>query len=107
MKKIVALVSLMVVLTACGGGGGRPSTDDIAKSLKSSDNAFGAAISASGGTISDDVVDCIAKALHDSDVSDGALKALVENDNDYKGSDKDAKALQEAITTDVPKCITG
>jgi hypothetical protein len=55
---------------------------------------------------SDDIIDCVAKALHDSDISDGALNAIVDGDDDYKGNDKDAEALQEAITTDLPKCLT-
>jgi hypothetical protein len=57
--------------------------------------------------VTDDIIDCIAKALHDSDVSDDALQAIVDNDEDYKGSSKDADALQEALTKDLPKCITG
>ena len=37
MKKIVALFTLLAVLTACGGGGGRPSEDEIAEALKDND----------------------------------------------------------------------
>ena len=49
MKKIVAMFTLLAVLTACGGGGGgRPSEDDIAKALKDEDNPAGAAFGASG-----------------------------------------------------------
>ena len=109
MKKIVATFTLLALLTACGGdGGGRPSEDDIAKALKDKDNAIGAAIaSTGGGEVTDDIIDCIAKALHESDVSDDALQAIVDNDEDYKGSDKDAEALQDAMTTDLAKCITG
>ncbi len=107
MKKIVALFTLLAVLTACGGGDGRPSTDDIAKALKDKDNPIGTALAASGTEASDDVIDCVAKALHDSDVSDEALNAIVDGDNDYKGSQKDADALQEAITTDLPTCVNG
>jgi hypothetical protein len=104
MKKIVALFTLLAVLTACGGGG-RPSEDDLAKSLKDDGNALGAAFGGAGAD--DKAIDCIAKALHDSDVSDDALQAIVDGDEDYKGSDEDADAIEEAITSDLPKCITG
>jgi len=102
MKKIVALFTLLAVLTACGGGGGRPSQDDIAKALKDSDNPASAMATAA----SDEQIDCIAKALHDSDLSDDALQAIVDGDEDYKGGKEDDKAL-EGMATDVAKCITG
>jgi hypothetical protein len=102
MKKIVALFTLLAVLTACGGGGDRPSQDDIAKSLKDSDNP----VSAMATGASDDQIDCIAKALHDSDLSDDALQALVDGDEDYKGDKDDEEALT-GMADDFGKCITG
>ena len=105
MKKIVALVTLLAVLTACGGGGGRPSSDDIAKALKDKDNSFGAQFSTVAANAGDDVIDCIAKALHDSDVSDDLLQALVDDDAKYKANSDDEKALTDAIA-DIGKCVT-
>jgi hypothetical protein len=106
MKKIVALFTLLAVLTACGGGGGRPSTDDIAKALKDKDNAAGAAFGASG--VDDKTIDCIAEAFHDSDLSDDALQAIVDGDEDFRGDKDDAKILEDAdFQADVTKCITG
>ena len=102
MKKIVALFTMLAVLTACGGGGGRPSEGDIAKALKDSDNPASAL--ASGAA--DDQIDCIAKALHDSDLSDDALQAIVDGDEDYKGDKDDDEALT-GMAADVAKCITG
>jgi len=102
MKKIVALFTLLAVLTACGGGGGRPSQDDIAKALKDSDNP--ASAMATGAA--DEQIDCIAKALHDSDLSDEALQAIVDGDEDYKGDGEDEDALA-GMAADVGKCITG
>jgi hypothetical protein len=99
MKKIVALCTLLAVLTACGGGGGRPSEDDIAKSLKTN-SAFGDLSGAS-----DDAIDCIAKALHDSDLSDDALQAIVDGDEDYKADSDDTKAATEMVD-DIGKCVT-
>ncbi len=103
MKKIVAMFTLLAVLTACGGGGGgRPSEGDIAKALKDSDNP--ASAMASGAA--DEQIDCIAKALHDSDLSDDALQAIVDGDEDYEGDGEDEDALS-GMATDVAKCITG
>jgi hypothetical protein len=101
MKKLVALCTLLAVLTACGGGG-RPSTDDIAKALKDKGNPIGASIPSTA----DSTIDCIAKVLHDSDLSDDALQALVDGDSDYDANNDDAKAMA-GITTDMAACVTG
>ncbi len=100
MKKLVALFTMLVVLAACGGGG-RPSTDQIADAMKDKDNPLSA--TASGAT--DEQIDCIAEALHDSDLSDEALQALVDGDEDYKADSDDEKAAEEAFG-DIAKCIT-
>jgi hypothetical protein len=106
MKRIVALITLLTVLTACGGGGGRPSTDDIAKALKDKGNPAGAAFGSSGAA--DDAIDCIAKALHDSDLSDDALQALVDGKANYSSSKKDAEAVSDPdFIADIQKCATG
>jgi len=101
VKKLIPAVTLLVALAACGGGGGRPSTSEIADALKGDDSPLGAVTESA----SDDVVDCIAKALHDSDVSDDALQAPVDGDEDYDGSDDDKKAI-EAASGDLAKCAT-
>jgi hypothetical protein len=102
MKKIVALFTLLAVLTACGGGG-RPSTDDIAKALKDKGNPNGVAIASAA---SDQAIDCIAKVLHDSDLSDDALQALVDGDSGFEGNKDDAAAIGK-LTDDFAKCVTG
>jgi len=105
MKKIVALFTLLAVLTACGGGG-RPSTDDIAKALKDKDNAAGKAFGSSG--LSDDQIECVAKAFHDSDLSDDALQAIVDGDEDFEGNKDDQEIIDdEEFAADVAKCVTG
>jgi hypothetical protein len=105
MKKIVAMFTLLAVLTACGGGGGRPSADDIASALKDKDNAAGKEFGASGFT--DEQIDCVAKAFHDSDLSDEALQAIVDGDEDFEASNEDEKiAEDEDFAADMVKCIT-
>jgi hypothetical protein len=101
MKKIVALFALLAVLTACGGGGGRPSEDDIADAMKKNDQ-FGQLTNGA----SDEVIDCLAKALHDSDLSDDALQAIVDGDEDYDEKKDDTEALADA-SADFAKCVTG
>jgi hypothetical protein len=103
MRKIVALFTMLFVLSACGGGG-RPSADDIAKALKDSGNPAGAAFGSSGAA--DDAIDCIAKVLHDSDLSDDALQALVDGDKGFEGN-KDDQAAVAKLTPEFAKCVTG
>jgi hypothetical protein len=102
MKKIVALFTLLAVLTACGGGG-RPSEDDIAKALKDNGNPAGAAFGSGGAA--DDAIDCIAKVLHDSDLSDDALQSLVDGDEDFETSKDDQEAIAK-MTPEFAKCVT-
>ncbi len=106
MKKIVAMFTLLAVLTACGGGGGgRPSEGDIAKALKDDDNPVGQQFGASD--IDDAAIDCIAKAFHDSDLSDDTLQALVDGDEDYEGDKDEEKILDDPdFAADVAKCVT-
>ncbi len=99
MKKTLSAAFVVAALTltsACGGGGGdRPSADDVASQLKKSAN----------GAITDKQADCAAKAIVDSKLSDKAVKAVAENDTDYKPSDEDTKAQGDAAT-EIGKCIT-
>ena len=102
MKRLaVATAVLALALSACGGGG-RPSTEDIAKALKDGDTD----ISATAEGLDDDTADCVAKAFHDSDLSDDALQALVDGDDDYEGDEDDAKAA-EGMSDELQKCVTG
>jgi len=103
MKKLVALFTMLAVLTACGGGGGRPSEDDIANALKDKGNPIGASIPSSAAA--DDAIDCIAKAFHDSDLSDDALQAIVDGDEDYATDKDDAEAIA-GLSDEIIKCAT-
>jgi len=106
MKKTLTAVTLLLALTACGGGE-RPTTGDVAAALKDKDNEVAAQLtSAFGELLDDEIVDCIAKVLHDSPVSDDTLQAIVDGDSDYKGSDKDSDAIRDA-SDGIAHCITG
>lgn len=93
-------VAALSLTSACGGDGGgdRPSQSDIKKAITNKDGVF-------GGAIPDEAADCVAKSLVDSKLSDKTLNAIVENDKDYKGSDKDKKALQD-VQGDLTTCAT-
>lgn len=101
MKKTMGALCAAAVLTlsACGGGADRPSQAEVKKAITSEDSVLGTAIPEAAA-------DCVAKALVDSDLSDKTLNALVEGDEDYKGSDEDQKALS-GLGADVSKCVAG
>ncbi len=94
MKKTLTAVAVVAALSlsACGGGGDRPSKDEISKALQDND-------------MSKKQADCAADAILDSDLSDKALKALAEQDENFKPSKADKKA-QEKATADLTKCLT-
>ena len=99
LSAVAASSALLLTLSACGGGdGGRPSVDDISESLQDSDMM--------GGEVDADVADCVAEAFHDSDLSDDALQAIVDQDEDYEPSGDDEKALENLQTEEMTDCIT-
>jgi hypothetical protein len=101
MKKTMSaafIVAALALTSACGGGDDRPTKSEVKSAITSDDSVFGTAIPAESA-------DCVATALVDSDVSDKTLKAIVESDEDYKGSKKDEKALT-SLTDDFAKCVT-
>ncbi len=104
MTKIVApilWVALVATLTGCGLGG-RPSEDELADALRDPTNF----VSVAGLTTDEATIDCLAEAIHDSDVSDDSLQAIVDNDRTYGGNPDDADAvagLQAAMAT----CLVG
>lgn len=95
---VVVATALVLVTSACGGDG-RPSADELSKSLRDGSSAMGDRLE----SLDKKQVDCVAKAFVDSDLSDEALNALVEGDEDFEGSDKDEKAL-EGMEDEVKAC---
>src|SRR5690349_7540889 len=106
MKKFATLsVPTIALLLAACGGGGRPSADELSKALNDHSNKVAAEFTSAFSDASAGTVDCIAQVLHDSKVSDGSLKAVVDGDEGYKGTRKDSHALQ-AATVGMAKCLT-
>lgn len=94
----LSLVALGLTLTAaCGGGGDRPSTSELSKTLSSKDNAIGTALPKKQA-------DCFADLLVKSDVSDKALRALADGDKNFKGTKDDQTALKD-VTSKASSCV--
>lgn len=98
----IALAATVVLLAGCGGGGdGRPSVEEISNVLSE-----GGEIGGEDFSIPEEQADCVAKAFHESKLSDDALNAMVEKDEDYEASEADEKALTEISTETVAACMT-
>jgi hypothetical protein len=102
---IVLAAAGLVATAACGssggGGGGRPSTSDITNSLDGGKGSF--ILGSAASSLNKDAITCIAKAIENSKLSDGAVRALVKGDTGYKGGSSDTKALT-GLSTDIGKC---
>jgi hypothetical protein len=100
MKKTIAVAvsAGLLVFTAACGGGGRPSVDEISEALRSDDSVFGT-------SLEPEAADCLAEAFHESDISDDALQALVDRDEDYEASDDDEAAILDASDA-ATECVT-
>ncbi|MGA8256743.1 MAG: hypothetical protein WB767_09235 [Nocardioides sp.] len=95
----ISLASVALLVAACGGGGDdRPSKDDIKDSISDGSSIIGdeAGIDA----LPEDAVDCIAEALEESELSDEALTAFVEGDEDFEPSGDD-----EDVSEDLPSAF--
>ncbi|WP_156794033.1 hypothetical protein [Aeromicrobium marinum] len=97
MKKTLAAsltVSVLVMTAACGGGG-RPSVDELRDSMVSGDTVI---------PVPEQAAECFAEVLVDSDLSDETLQAIVEQDEDYEGSDEEQGKLQDLSADVVEQC---
>jgi hypothetical protein len=81
----------------------RPSVDKIATALAHPQNPVGKGFT---GTDTDEQrIDCVARVLHDSDLSIEALSAIVDGDKDFEGSPDDEKAFMD-IGADIANCFS-
>lgn len=104
MRRIGAAIALSVLLvtSACGSGDSRPSQDDLSKALRSGgDNSV---LGKASSDVSKKAADCIAKVLVDSNISDRALKAIIESRKDYLPSKRD-QAAAVAVSSKIVKCL--
>lgn len=83
------IAALAFSLAACGGST-RPSADDVADGIQKVYEDQGL-----GDVVTDDVADCLAKALVDSDVSNETLTYIAN------GEDKQKDEADKALTTQV------
>lgn len=81
--KLIASAFLVVTLATACGGGGRPSQDEIADGISGT------------GDVPSDVADCMAEVVHDSDLSDEAVQAIADGDEDYEPSGDDEQASED------------
>lgn len=91
----LACTTLVLGVSACGGGSDRPSQEEIAASFTGDDALV---------PVPEAAADCVAKVFYESDLSDKTLRALVDQDKDYKGSDADEKVMTSLTSTMVSEC---
>jgi hypothetical protein len=103
------MLALLALVTACGADDetqpaehGRPTVDEIALAIKDPDNAFHEPFAMLGKGAA---LDCVAEVLHDSDLSDDALRALLDEQTDFADNEPDHKAMSE-VTDEMAGCIT-
>jgi hypothetical protein len=105
MRKVLAVVlgaALLTTVSGCGGGGGRPSSAEISASLQQEARTGSDAILK--GSIDKHAADCMGQVLHDSDLSDDALRAVVDGDEKYDASKADKQAMAK-VAPDFVNCI--
>lgn len=105
VRKLGAAAAVAVLLAVSGCGGSdveRPSQEDVVKGLSPGGKDL---LGINSQPVNEEGIDCAAKALVDSDLSNEALKAVIEGDEDFEGSNDDAKALT-AVTGKVTECAT-
>ncbi|OUZ11343.1 hypothetical protein BHE97_05770 [Aeromicrobium sp. PE09-221] len=100
----VSTAVLVGSLAACGGGADRPSQQELADAITSEESPLG------GAAVPDEMADCVAGVFVDSDLSDEALRAMADLDEDYEASEEDEETLgnlsQDVMTECTPEIET-
>ncbi|GMA31024.1 hypothetical protein [Litorihabitans aurantiacus] len=95
-------IAAAMVLSACGGGAAeRPSADELSSVFTEGAEELGL----DGVEIPQEAADCLAEALVNSDVSDEALRAMADRDEDYDLSDEDETVLTESLQGSAMECM--
>ena len=96
---LVAVTSILAFTAACGGG--RPSTGQLSEAIQEE--------SGSSAAITEEIADCLAEKLQESDISDDTLQKVVDGDIDPTGVSAVPKKDEDAIekfSQDAAECIT-
>lgn len=93
--------ALLLLVAACGGGG-RPSADELSTAIQQQARSGKDAMIQH--SIDGRSADCMGRVLHDSDLSDEALRAIVAGKAHYDASPADERAMKR-IAPDFVSCI--
>lgn len=96
LSRVASAAVFALVLTGCSGGSDRPSVDEISEALQSESTGDESMTSAA---------DCVAEAFHSSDLSDEAIQALVDGDDDYVLSDEDEEVMENLGSDFLIDCL--
>jgi hypothetical protein len=89
-------VALLLATSACGG---RPSVADVSKGLQGGFRSGGHNLK-----LTKQQADCAAKIFVKSKISDETLRAIADQNDNYKPSKKDG-AVAEKISKDLAGCV--
>lgn len=105
MRKIgVALVTVLLAASACGGSGSsRPTVAELSQSLQGG-NAAGL-MNLPASLVTPKVADCMARVVVDSKLSDKAVIALRDGDKSFSGDAADSKLVTD-LATKLGACAT-
>src|SRR5690242_18943228 len=95
-------VSVLLAISACGGGGSRPYQDELSHALQKSGE--GSILGYGDTKVSKKAADCVAKVLEESRISDRALKAIVDGRKSYSPSKADQTAAV-GVANKIVKCL--
>lgn len=97
MTLCTVLAAGILALSGCGSSVDRPTEAQVVKSLRDESGMF-------GGLVPAESVECFAKVLHESELSDGTLNAIVEGDATYKGNKNDEKVVSTLTMSLTGEC---
>jgi hypothetical protein len=98
-KKLGGTVAVVLLLATSACGAGRPSEGELSTAMQK-----GVKTDEQTVKLTKEQADCAAKIFVKSDLSDEALQAIVERDQEYKESKKDTAALKK-ISDDLGACV--
>ena len=108
MKKIVALFTLLAVLDRLRRQRRRPALGETTSPRRSRTRTTRPVRRSAPPVSTTTPSTASPRRFHDSDLSDEALQAIVDGDEDFTGSKDDQDiASDEDFQADIAKCVTG